>query len=213
MQFEPSQASEMLGPLLIEKSLSDVPLFGPDGVDIKTNAEEALKIHKSSSSLAVEDIEKGDALLPESFYQASAVAAKIRALRAFVRDELNSHDPANGVKPRVGDTKVLESQTSAMSLASDSLGSCREIHDALLTSLIEADGLPREAQCVIDHTILLRAKEKYLFDAVANRDIVADDPWVKFVWDWIACKLSTRDYTIIHTDEPQLPKTLQTTEV
>lgn len=198
MQFEPSQASEMLGPLLIEKSLAEVPLFGPNGVDIQTSAEEALKSHKTSASLAVEDLSKSKTPLPESFYKASSIAAKIRALRAFVGDELSLENPANRVKPRIGDTKILETQTSAMSLASDSLGSCREIHDALLTSLIEADGLPREAQCVINHTTLLRAKEKYLFDAIINRDIVADDPWVKFVWDWIASELSSIVFKVFY---------------
>lgn len=198
MQFEPSQASEMLGPLLIEKSLAEVPLFGPNAVDIQTSAEEALKSHKTSASLAVEDLSKSKTPLPESFYKASSISAKIRALRAFVGDELSLENPANGVKPRIGDTKVLETQTSAMSLASDSLGSCREIHDALLTSLIEADGLPREAQCVINHTTLLRAKEKYLFDAIINRDIVADDPWVKFVWDWIASELSSIVFEVFY---------------
>ncbi|CAM1505534.1 Fc.00g111710.m01.CDS01 [Cosmosporella sp. VM-42] len=192
MQFEPSQASEMLGPLLIEQALSDVPLFGPNGADVKTNVENALTAQKPTS-VPIGDVGSSATAMPESFYRASTVAAKIRALRAFVRNEFNTTNPANGVKPRIKDTKILEIGTSEMSLASDSLGSCREIHDALLTSLAEAEGLPREAQCVIGHTMLLRAREKYLFDAVANRDIVADDPWVKYVWDWIATAEESAD--------------------
>ncbi|KAF7563784.1 hypothetical protein G7046_g321 [Stylonectria norvegica] len=185
MQFEPLQASEMLGPLLIEQALSETPLFGPNCADIKAKANDAVKAH-ASTSLTVGDVGASITVLPDSFYRASSVAAKMRALRAFVRDESKSPSPANGVKPRISDTKVLENGTDEMSLASDSLGSCREIHDALLTSLAEAEGLPREAQSIIDHSMLLRAKEKYLFDAAANRDIIADDPWVKYAWDWIA---------------------------
>lgn len=188
MQFEPSQASEMLGPLLIERALSDVPLFGPESANIRINAEEALRTHHSPS-LTVDNTGASDIPLPESYHRASLVAPKLRALRAFARNELKSAMPANGVKPRIGDIRALQTGTSVMSLASDSLGSCREIHDALLACLPEADGLPRDAQCVIDNSILLRAKEKYLFDAVANRDIVADDPWVVYVWDWIASEL------------------------
>ncbi|TVY79402.1 SEH-associated protein 4 [Fusarium oxysporum f. sp. cubense] len=182
MQFEPSQAPDMLGPLLVEEALSEVPLFGPESANVRADTEALLKAN-NMTSVVIEDIGATTRPLPEAFHKASTVAAKIRALRAFVRDEFQA---PKGIKPRVGDTKIVESETSEMSLASDSLGSCREIHDALLASLAEAEGLPREAQNVLDHNMLLRAKEKYLFDAVANRDIVADDPWVKYIWDWVA---------------------------
>ncbi|EEU46520.1 uncharacterized protein NECHADRAFT_37740 [Fusarium vanettenii 77-13-4] len=192
MQFEPSQAPEILGPLLMEQALSDVPLFGPESANVRADTEAAIKSN-TLSSVSIENVGATTSPLPEAFHEASTVAPKIRALRAFVRDEFQAPKSANGVKPRAGDTKIVQSQMSEMSLASDSLGSCREIHDALLASLAEAEGLPREAQNVIDHTMLLRAKEKYLFDAVANRDIVADDPWVKYVWDWIATAEDTAD--------------------
>ncbi|ESU13143.1 hypothetical protein FGSG_06971 [Fusarium graminearum PH-1] len=172
MQFEPSQAPDILGPLLIEEALSDVPLFGSDSASIRADTGAALKAN-SMSSVVIEDIGATSRPLPEAFHKASDVAPKIRALRAFVRDEFQA---PKGIKPRAGDTKIVQSETS----------SCREMHDALLTSLAEAEGLPREAQSVLDHAMLLRAKEKYLFDAVANRDIVADDPWVKYIWDWVA---------------------------
>ncbi|KAF5019366.1 hypothetical protein F66182_8634 [Fusarium sp. NRRL 66182] len=185
MQFEPSQAPDILGPLLIEEALSDVPLFGLDSATLRANTEAVLKAN-NMSSVTIEDVAATTSPLPEAFHDASTVAPRIRALRAFVRDEFQAPISSNGIKPRAGDTKIVQSETSKMSLASDSLGSCREIHDALLASLAEAEGLPRDAQNVLDHAMLLRAKEKYLFDAVANRDIVADDPWVKYVWDWIA---------------------------
>lgn len=184
MQFEPSQAPDILGPLLIEEALSDMPLFGPESASIRADTEAALKAN-NMSTVVIEDVGATTRPLPEAFHKASTVAPKIRALRAFVRDEFQA---PKGIKPRAGDTKIVQSETSEMSLASDSLGSCREIHDALLASLAEAEGLPREAQNVLDHAMLLRAKEKYLFDAVANRDIVADDPWVKYIWDWVASK-------------------------
>lgn len=197
MQFEPSQAPDILGPLLMEEALSDVPLFGPESANVRADTEAAIQSN-TLSSVSIENVGATLSPLPEAFHEASTVAPKIRALRAFVRDEFQAPKSANGVKPRAGDTKIVQSQMSEMSLASDSLGSCREIHDALLASLAEAEGLPREAQNVIDHTMLLRAKEKYLFDAVANRDIVADDPWVKYVWDWIASKSGLKGYIVFY---------------
>jgi len=70
----------------------------------------------------------------------------------------------------------------------------QELHELHLSSLVGAKGFPMEAQKVIDHTMLLRAKEKYLFDCEANRKVVSDDPWLRDVWAWIAgeshCNLS-----------------------
>ncbi|KAL3964451.1 hypothetical protein ACCO45_001455 [Purpureocillium lilacinum] len=60
------------------------------------------------------------------------------------------------------------------------------IHEGLLTTLVAAKGLPRQALCVVDHIMPLRAKEKYLFDAAENRSVIGDDPWKRFIWDWIA---------------------------
>ncbi len=34
--------------------------------------------------------------------------------------------------------------------------------------------------------MLLRAKEKYLFDFALNQTIAADDPWLRDTWAWVA---------------------------
>jgi hypothetical protein len=88
----------------------------------------------------------------------------------------------------------MNSKPGSASISSNGIGSCSEIHEALLGTLVSSSGLPREAQCVVDHVRLLRAKEKYLFDAVTNRNVTSDDPWKRFVWDWIGgefCEILT----------------------
>lgn len=47
-------------------------------------------------------------------------------------------------------------------------------------------GLPKKAQAILDHAMLLRSKEKYLFDYPANIDITSDDPWLQDLWHWVA---------------------------
>lgn len=187
MKFEPSQASEMLGPLVIEQALWDIPLFGPDKADIQAVAEKALKSNLTESAV-VENVGATKTPLPEAFRRAPSIAAKIRALRAFVRDNYTSRESSSETPPVADGIEAIEEGAGEMSLASNNLGSCREIHHDLLASLAAAESLPREAQCIVDHASLYRAKEKYLFDPVVNRDIVADDPWVKYCWDWIASK-------------------------
>ncbi|KAI8257616.1 putative WD repeat-containing protein [Colletotrichum sp. SAR 10_98] len=51
---------------------------------------------------------------------------------------------------------------------------------------LNTQNLSTESQCLLDHVMLLRAKEKYLFDCNVNRAVVADDPWLRYMWDWIA---------------------------
>ncbi|KAG8427249.1 hypothetical protein J3459_007391 [Metarhizium acridum] len=44
MKFEPAQTSEILGPLITEQVLSDVPIFGPEKTGIADRISDALKI-------------------------------------------------------------------------------------------------------------------------------------------------------------------------
>ncbi|RDA92773.1 hypothetical protein CP533_0813 [Ophiocordyceps camponoti-saundersi (nom. inval.)] len=172
MRFEPSQTVEMLGTFLAEQALSEVPIFGSDKCRIEERLQGALK-NTSAVSTTVEHVDENPTPLPDSFHKAKSVASQLRSLRAYVRDDDGSAQTEDG-------------HANDVSLASNSLTSCREIHEELLSSLATAKGLPREAQSVVDHVMLSRAKEKYLFDAAVNREVVSDDPWKRFLWDWIA---------------------------
>ncbi|POR34035.1 WD40 repeat-like-containing domain protein [Tolypocladium paradoxum] len=183
--FEAPQTAEMLGTFLAEQTLSEVPIFGSEDDDVEERLQNALR-NTPATSTTVEHVDKIGAPLPESFYGATSVAQKLRSLRTYVREDHEAPQAADGAMPHNDDGNHLGNGPAAISLASNSLGSCRDIHEGLLSTLVAVKGLPREAQSVVDHTMLFRAKEKYLFDAATNRNIVADDPWKRFVWDWIA---------------------------
>ncbi|KAM4054713.1 zinc-ribbon like family protein [Hirsutella rhossiliensis] len=185
MRFEPSQTAEMLGTFLAEETLSEVPIFGPDKAHVQERLQSASKI-RSAASTTVEHVDGITTDLPDSFRNAKSVSQTLRSLRAFMRDEHGASHTEDGSVAHHRGASHLDNGLNDISLASNSLGSCREIHEGLLSSLVAAKGLPREAQCVVDHTMLLRAQEKYLFDAATNRNIVSDDPWKMFIWDWIA---------------------------
>ncbi|PFH57397.1 hypothetical protein XA68_15130 [Ophiocordyceps unilateralis] len=172
MRFEPSQTVEILGTFLAEQTLSEVPIFGSDKGRIEERLQEALK-NKTAVSTCVEHVDENPSPLPDSFHDAKSVASQLRSLRTYVGDD-------NGA------TQSEDGQANDFSLASNSLSSCRDMHEGLLSSLVTVKGLPREAQSAVDHVMLSRAKEKYLFDAAINREVVSDDPWKRFVWDWIA---------------------------
>ncbi|KAK5990218.1 SEH-associated 4-like protein [Cladobotryum mycophilum] len=185
MRFEPAQASEMLAPIITEQTLSDVPIFGPEKGKIESRIEAALNPNVPVSA-TVEHLNKLTSPLPESFTNSETISEKIRGLRAFVRDEQEAKNAPEKDEPSNGNAKPAKKGSKAStSIESNGLGSCREMHETLLGTLLAAQGLPREAQCVVDNVKLLRAKERYLFDPVTNRHVVSDDPWKRFVWDWI----------------------------
>lgn len=188
MRFEAPQAPEILGPLLTEQALSEFPIFASDKPDIEDTIEAALK---SDSSDLVEHLDRYGPSPIDGFSQTTTIASELRSLRAFTKDERRASDGTVLTQLPTPGAKLSEPATGGMLLSSNGLGSCREIHESLLTILVETNRLSQEAQCVVDHSMLFRAKEKYLFDAVVNRNVVADDPWVKFVWDWIAGSLFT----------------------
>jgi hypothetical protein len=182
MQFDPPQAREILGPLLIEQTLSGVPIFAPERPDLEAIIEEVVQ-HNVPADEILENAEETQQRLPTSFYEATSISGKLAALRTYVKDVRNTMESKLA---RTLQKSSLDGTTRRVAEVSISAKSCRESHEDHLVMLLEAKGLPSEAQTVIDHTTLLRAKERYLFDPDLNREIVSDDPWLRYVWDWIA---------------------------
>lgn len=185
MQFEPAHAPDMLAFLTTDIALSEVPIFGPQNPDLESDPR-VISRPNLTTLPTVELVNPLSASLPDSFYESSTVAGKLRALRNFVREQVEKSDDADAVSTQLGNLKLLKDGAEDIPLASNGYGSCREIHEALLSTLKGAQGLSREAQSVVDHAMLLRAREKYLFDAQLNRSVVSDDPWTGFAWNWIA---------------------------
>lgn len=192
MKFEPGQTSEMLAPVFIEDALSEIPIFGPEKADVGAIAAEALEARLSADDL-LQDTAASDVPLPLAFNQANTVAEKLRALRAYIQDvnQANSDDN-DGHQGYYDNVERL----SGISLEHSSSHSNRSLHEALLGSTMGTAGFPEEAQVVLDHVMLLRARERYLFDCRVNRAIVADDPWLKGVWGWIEGKIGITIFSI-----------------
>lgn len=175
MNFDKSQTIDTLGPFFVENALSEIPIFGPGKADVGAIAEEALRAYAPEDDLLVDEA-ASTVPLPEAFVDAKTVAEKLQALRAYIQ---------NIARPKRSDSDTQLTKLSGISLDPSSGSSNRSLHENLLRSTVELTGFPKAAQVVLDHVMLLRAKEKYLFDCRVNRAVVADDPWLKGVWGWI----------------------------
>lgn len=194
MQFEPAHTSEMVGPLIVEQALSDIPIFGPEKADLELTIKSALESPAASAQLIYNE-EASKIPLPPDLKTSSTIAERLRILRNFARDvraaAKGGSDKISAGIP-VPDTllRYREIQENLLSKIGtiESPPSCRELHESLLTLLPETKGLPREAQSIMDHAMLLRAKEKYLLDPAINMKVTEDDPWLRYLWNWIEGK-------------------------
>ncbi|CAK7268766.1 hypothetical protein SEPCBS119000_003230 [Sporothrix epigloea] len=179
MQLETSQAAEVLYPVAFEEALADIPIFASDATEIAIQKAQKDRTAKMDAD-ARELTEKSK--LPAEFFAAKTIAQQLKILRAYEKQHLSSRAGA-AVSPS-GRTDLADSTASLASSSGLPLTS-QELHESLLQPTTAHRGFPSEAQAVLDHVTLLRAKERYLFDCAHNQEIVADDPWLQGVWGWI----------------------------
>ncbi|KAI1128521.1 hypothetical protein F5Y10DRAFT_173668 [Nemania abortiva] len=167
MRFDTTQYPEMMGSLLVDEALKNIPLFGDQKMPIATVVSHALELPPLKED-PDSDFEEKDDLL-RSLTGAKTTSEKILALRRHAQNASQSRELSSGDKY----------------MTNDGLVSNQQAHENLLTATLNTTGVPRKAQVVLDHVMLLRAKEKYLFDYPANINITSDDPWLKDMWLWV----------------------------
>lgn len=188
MKFEPSQTTETLGPFLQETALSEIPIFGPEKADVGAIADAAMQTYPPEGDLLIDEA-ASDVSLPEAFTKATTIAEKLKALRAYTwgisYPDVVGRDDFQRNFDQMMLIKIREDWREGSIKPSN-----HALHEGLLKSTMEVAGFPKAAQAVLDHVMLLRAKEKYLFDCRVNRAVVTDDPWLKSVWGWIEGKFT-----------------------
>ncbi|KAM7223794.1 SEH-associated protein 4 [Rhypophila decipiens] len=160
MEFEPQQSHEIFGPLLAEQALADVPLFGPEKANLNKAIEHAVSSKTAAGPVVAKQIDANDEL-PVPYSEASSVAEKLAALRIASR---HTSPPVSGGEPL----------------------SQLQHHEHTLTEIKDMSRLPTQGQALLDHSMLFRAKESYLFNYETNQRVVADDPWLRDVWAWVS---------------------------
>lgn len=149
-----------------------MPIFGSGSGDVDKVVERSLHGHSLANDLRT--ARTVNPKVPPGAVQGKKIGEKLRALRELlIKDGGPGQD---GIADAMAKTSLSDSGPA----------SCRELHENLLSILPRAKDLPPDAQSDIDNAMLLRAKERYLFDSSVNRSVVSDDLWLKYIWDWIA---------------------------
>ncbi|ROT35719.1 WD repeat domain-containing protein [Sodiomyces alkalinus F11] len=183
MRFEPSQCTQMYGPLLVEQALADVPIFGPDKANVSFMIEKTLQSPSSEADIQLARPLHPDPLLSTPMGD-RPIAERLRVTRKTLRlHNKTRHSEAGGMETAVDG---LNDRLQDSSISPDRPASCSQMHEELLSILPQAEQLSSEVQSDVDHVMLLRAKERYLLDPVRNRNVVSDDLWLRYLWDWVA---------------------------
>jgi WD repeat-containing protein mio len=104
--------------------------------------------------------------IPADFLRASSLAEKLTTLR------INAHGANSQINSSPGGVPTSQLQR----------------HERLLAELKMMGRLSSKAQAALDHTMLIRAREGYLFNYTKNQKVVADDSWLSDIWAWVAGK-------------------------
>ncbi|RWA12157.1 hypothetical protein EKO27_g2955 [Xylaria grammica] len=179
--FDATQYPEVMGSLLVDDALKHTPLFGNEKKSVATIISQVLELLPPETDV-VSDFEAEDPLL-QSFTETTTTAGKILTLRKYNRKTSQSQDSSrhSGTPGESLDKTPSDATGSGIGLVSN-----QQAHENLLATTLNTKGFAKEAQVVLDHVMLLRSKEKYLFDYAANINIASDDPWLKDLWLWVA---------------------------
>ncbi|KAI0481605.1 hypothetical protein F4859DRAFT_426311 [Xylaria cf. heliscus] len=184
MRFDTSQHPEVMGSLLFDDAVKDIPLFGDEKIPIATIASQVLELHPPEADTVL-DLEANDNL-PQSFTEATTTAGKILALRKQSQNISRYQESSGGDQHTATFGDGLDQAQPDAPRSGTGPVSNRQVHENLLATTLNTKGFPKASQIVLDHVMLLRSKEKYLFDYPANINIVSDDPWLKDLWLWVA---------------------------
>jgi WD repeat-containing protein mio len=186
MQFEATQYPEMMGSLLVDDALKNIPLFGDRKDSIAAIAAQVLESANPQDGPQVGLEDEGRLFGP--LVETRTAAEKLLVLRNYAQAASDPQKLSGGSKgmSKIGDG--LDRTTSTSVGDYPALASNRQAHENLLTMTLNMKELPRKGQAILDHIMLLRSKEKYLFDYSANMNITSDDAWLEDLWRWVSGK-------------------------
>jgi hypothetical protein len=169
---DPNERENVLGPLFATAAKADVPVFGPNkfaSASIKTVLNAAIKKSLHSDADPVVNL-----LAPTN---PDLEPLKVELTQAQISSKMS--------KLKVVDSKI----SSVEADVPNKVYSSRELHDrSHYSSFSGSSTLSRDSE-LPSHVMLNRAEDGYLFDCKKNQSIVANDHWLRDVWEWIEGKL------------------------
>lgn len=171
MKFKDSVEQEAnLGPLFATAAMANVPIYGPKSfknTDVATALRAAVKKAVHAGGDPVLD------LADPSNAEADTLSGGEADLRKLA--DLQIHD-----KGKVGKGKSAGIEPKFLS--------SREQHDDDHYATFRNLPCTKRKHEALDHVMLQRAKDGYLFGCKKNQALAHQDPWLQDAWEWVQGK-------------------------
>jgi hypothetical protein len=180
------ERNKNLGPLYAGAAEESIPVFGSNRfVSPKIASALDAEIRKSLDDLEglmVDNLTTNDMLRSQIVEQGPSAIDSVRIGASKLK--LSNKDSSASLK----------SKTPAAGAPTRKSYSSRELHDKLHYSMQSQLPGSKSVHKDFAHTSLNRALAGYLFDCELNKKVVAEDPWLKGVWEWVAGMLYIYSY-------------------
>ena len=183
MKFTDSAEQErILGPLFETEATADVPIFGAE----KFNSQKAKSLLKAAikRSLQLKEDPVIDLLAPEDFKMGQSPS-----VIDLSSDPLTNQLSQTHLNDTVEKGHKAQLESSGINAGAKKVFSSRELHDKSHYSVLSLESPTKSKSELLDHMMLQRAMDGYLFDCQKNKTLVVGDQWLQDVWEWIAGKL------------------------
>lgn len=179
MRFaDPVEREKVLGPLYSTAAKADVAVFGPERFTTKSVTaalhEEVKKALESAEDPVV------DLLAPQD----SALGA--RASTASAPESLGDDFTQVNLEPKESKRPFVAENSSSEPTLPTKTYSSQELYERSHYTAISRIPSSKTTRDQLDHVMLRRAINGYLFNPKTNKNVVTDDPWLQDVWEWIA---------------------------
>ena len=174
--LDPSERDEVLGPLYATEAKDGMPIFGAEKFTSKNTKLFLNSVVKQALQSDTDPIVNLFASASSKMNQTPHKASQV---------DVSPNEDAQKVQLEARQDKGRDLR--ADSSTSKTISS-RELHDK---SHYSTRGASEEARTeLLDHVMLRRAIEGYLFNCKLNKAIAMDDLWLRDVWVWIEGQLN-----------------------
>jgi hypothetical protein len=172
MKFsDPNERDAALGPLHATEAKDNIPIFGAEKF---TSKNTKLLVNSTVKQALQSNTNPVVNLLASTKSEMGHPPGKSSQTDASLSDDLH--------KLQLEVEKGRDEK--ANSLTSKIISSSRELHDkSHYTTRAKSETSKTE---LLDHAMLQRAIDGYLFNCKLNKAIADDDEWLQDVWEWIA---------------------------
>lgn len=125
---------------------------------------------------------------PAKFHSPRSQTLLNAAIKKSLRSSENPIvDLASSIDLELSQSHFLSNASISTSQLSTSTQVCtnREVHDQLHYSMLGLTRSKKPRSGLLDHIMLRRALDGYLFDCKINKRIATDDQWLQDTWEWI----------------------------